>query len=82
MRLIGLIVVSFLFTILFTSALIVAVPYDLTDKLIWVGMSVPLAWCSAMFYCYWDNNPLRPLVVLSSLSACSSILILTLPVPS
>lgn len=82
MRLLSLIVVSFLFTILFTSALIVAIPYDLTDKLIWVGMNVPLVWCGAMFYCYWDNKPWRPLVVLSSLSASAAIVIFTLPVPS
>lgn len=81
MRLFGLIIVSFLFTILLTSALIVAVPYDLTAKLIWVGMSVPLVWAGAMFYCYWDDQPWRPVAVLSSLSACAVIVIIALPVP-
>ena len=82
MRLFGLIVVSFFFTILFTSALIVALPYDLTAKLIWLGMSVPLVWCGAMLYCYWDCVAWRPVAVLSSLSACAAIVILILPVPS
>lgn len=81
MRLTGLILVSFIFTILFSSALLMTVPYALADKLIWMGLSVPLTWTISMMYCYWDEKAWRPVATLSSLSIVSAVVVLLSPIP-
>lgn len=77
MRLAGIIVLSFICTILVESALLLKIPGELSHRMIWTGLSVPFIWPLAMLYCYWDTKPWRPFVMYLIASVICSLVILS-----
>ena len=60
-RMVGLTVMSFACIALVGSALPLVLPGSIVSSLIWVGVTLPLAWMLLMFWCYADASRWRPL---------------------
>lgn len=59
-------------------AWIVAIPIDMSDRLVWAGLLFPLLWPSLIFWVYWSESPRRPLLALS-LAVLASIAVALAP---
>lgn len=59
-------------------AWIVAMPIDMSDRLVWAGLLFPLLWPSLIFWVYWSEGPRRPLLALS-LAVLASIAVALAP---
>ena len=77
-RLVGLIVASFACISLVGSALPLMLPGSIVSNLIWVGVTLPLAWMLLMFWCYADASRWRPLIGMISLCVVAGIALLML----
>ncbi|MEM6573664.1 MAG: hypothetical protein AAF736_05295 [Pseudomonadota bacterium] len=80
-RLSATIVWSLVATILLTSALMLAFPGPVRERILWIAMTSPLIWVGAMFWCYWDARPRRPMAALLSISLISGMVIWVVPPP-
>lgn len=75
MRLFGALSLSLIAAVLVMSALIVAGPGAVSDRLIWSGLLFPVLWTSFIFYVYWPERALQPIAVLSLASIASVALV-------
>ncbi|MEM9304331.1 MAG: hypothetical protein AAGE01_19630 [Pseudomonadota bacterium] len=80
-RLSATIIWSLVATVLFTSALMLAFPGPVRERILWIALSSPLLWVAAMFWCYWDSRPRRPIATMLSVSLLSGIVIWMIPPP-
>ena len=62
----SLTVLSFVFTLLSTSAILVIGPGAFASRALTAVLLCPLIWALAMLYVYWDLSPRRPTAVLAT----------------
>ena len=72
-RLVGLVLASFVCISLVGSALPLVLPGSMVISLIWVGVTLPLAWMLLMFWCYADSSRWRPLASMIAMSVAAGI---------
>ena len=79
-RLVGLIVLSFVCVSLAGSALPLILPGSIVLSIIWVGVTLPIAWMMLMFWSYADHQRWRPLAGMVAIClACAVVLLILEP---
>ncbi|MEQ9609785.1 MAG: hypothetical protein RLN99_19175 [Kiloniellaceae bacterium] len=71
MRLSAALVMALLASLGVVSAWLVAMPIDMSDRLVWAGLLFPLLWPSLVFWVYWSESPRRSLLLLALASLAS-----------
>ncbi|MEL7312985.1 MAG: hypothetical protein AAFN07_15825 [Pseudomonadota bacterium] len=69
-------------TVASTSALILALPTDLKETLLWMSVATPFIWMLFIFWCHWDARPMRPTIALVSITVIGAVVVLQLPAPT
>ncbi len=80
-RLTSTILWSLTATVFSTSALILMMPTDLKQTLLWVSVAIPLIWLGCMFWSHWDRRPYRPALSLLTVTIIGVVLVVQLPSP-
>lgn len=75
MRLFGALFLSLIAAVLVMSALIVAGPGAISDRLIWAGLLFPVLWICFIFYVYWPERAVQPIAVLALTSVLSAAIV-------
>lgn len=68
-------------TVASTSALILALPTNLKETLLWMSVATPLIWLLFIFWCHWDARPMRPTLGLVSITLVGAVIVFQLPAP-
>ncbi|MEM8836470.1 MAG: hypothetical protein AAGE89_00125 [Pseudomonadota bacterium] len=75
LRLLCILIISAIATILLASAVIIHLPFDRGDTLIWSGLMVPIIWACLVVFAYWYDRAWRGFAVLGAVTAVSALLI-------
>jgi hypothetical protein len=82
MRLFVSLILTPVSAVLFASALLVAVPGPVAERILWLGLALPLIWVGVMIQAYRIANIRRFAAVLGLLTGLSAAAIALLPPPA
>ena len=77
-RLVALLLMTFITIALGGSALALLLPGEFVLGMIWVGLTLPIAWVLLLLWCYADNHRWRPFFGMIAMSVVAGILLLVL----
>ncbi len=81
MRVVSVTLLSLVATIFLSSALLLALPGDFSERALWITIFVPLIWASFMTYSYWDKKAWRTMLTLGLVSITGIAIVIISPTP-